>query len=141
SKYIDKQVGVYILGTIGVFNTYEHFLTLGFTNTTYPNAPFYDHVKLTPLKYSSLPKFDCEKWTKTGTFVDTTRIDHFLSKIARDMNKESQGRVSAKTIDQFYNLEKKSRRIIIAVNNWNELILYLSFINGKWFLTIIDKAT
>jgi hypothetical protein len=54
SRYIDKKIGVYILYRIGVVDTYIHFSTLGFSDTTYPNAPFYDDVKLTPLKYSKL---------------------------------------------------------------------------------------
>lgn len=141
SKYIDKKIGTYILYRIGVFDTYSHFSTLGFNDTTYPNAPFYDYVKLTPLKYSKLPKFNCEKWTKTGTFVDTNNISHLLSKVAKGINKEFKGKVSLKKINEFYNLENKSRRIIIANNNGNELIIYLSFINNKWVLTIIDKVT
>ncbi len=141
NKYIDKKTGVYILNRIGVFDTYQHFPTLGFSDTTYPNAPFYDKVKLTTLKYSSLPAFDCERWTKTGTFVDTSKTDHLLSKIAKNINKEIKGKVSAKTITEFYNLESKSRRIVIADKNSNELIIYLSFVNSKWVLTIIDKAT
>ena len=141
SRYIDQKTGVYILNRIGVVDTYEHFVTLGFSDTTYPNVPFYDDVKLTALKYSKLPTFDCEKWTKTGTFVDTTRTDHLLSIIAKNLNKEFKGRVPTKKINEFYNLENKSRRIVIAANNWNELIIYLSFINNKWVLTIIDKAT
>jgi hypothetical protein len=143
SRYIDKRSGVYILNRIGCFDTYKHQATLGFSDTTYPNAPLYDNVKPTTLKYSRLPTFDCEneKWTKTGTFVDTAQTDHLLSKIAKGLNKESQGKVSAKKINEFYALENKSRRIVIADNNGGELIIYLSFINNKWVLTIIDKAT
>ena len=44
-------------------------------------------------------------------------------------------------INEFYNLENISRRIVIANNNSNDLIIYLSFINNKWVLTVIDKAT
>lgn len=141
SKYIDRKTGVYILNRIGVVDIYNHFTTLGFSDMTYPNAPFYNGVKLTSLKYAKLPTFDCEKWTKTGTFVDTTRTDHLLSKIAKNLNKELKRKIPAKTINEFYNLENKSRRIVIADNNWNELIIYLSFISNKWVLTIIDKAT
>ena len=142
SKYIDKKTGVYILNRIGVFDTYEHFSSIGFSDTTYPNTPFYDRVKLTTLKYSKLPTFDCgkEKWTKTGTFVDTMRTDHLLSKIAKDPNREFKN-VSTKTFNEFYKLENKSRRVVLADNNWNELIIYLSLINNKWVLTIIDKVT
>ena len=141
SKYIDKSTGVYILNRIGVVDTYKHFSTLGFSDTTYPNVPFYDDVKITTLKYSKLPSFDCEKWTKTGTFVDTTQTNYLLSKIAKGLNKEIKGTVPLNKINQYYNLENKSRRIVIAENKGNELIFYLSFINGKWVLTIIDKAT
>jgi hypothetical protein len=141
SKYIDKSTGIYILNRIGVFNSYKRFTTLGFSDITYPNVPFYDSVKLTPLKYSKLPTFDCEKWTKIGTFVDTTQTDHLLTKIAKHLNKEFKNEVPVKTINDFYKLENKSRRIVIAENNGNELIIYLSFINNKWMLTIIDKVT
>lgn len=141
SKYIDKKIGVYILNRIGTVDSYSHFPSLGFSDTTYPNAPFYDNVKLTTLKYSKLPTFDCEKWTKTGTFVDTTQTDHLLSKIAIAINKEINGTVPENKINDYYNLENNSRRIVVADNNWNELIIYLSFINNKWVLTIIDKVT
>jgi hypothetical protein len=140
SKYTDRKTGIFILNRIGVFDTYKHKATLGFSDTTYPNAPFYDNVKFTPLQYATLPIFDCEKWTKTGTFVDTTYTDHLLSEIARDPKREFQ-KATAKAINEFYNLENKSRRVVIADNNWNELIIYLSFINNKWVLTIIDKVT
>jgi hypothetical protein len=141
SKYINRGTGVYILNRPGVMNTYKHFRTLGFSDATYPNLPFYDGVKLTPLKYTRLPTYDCEKWTKTGTFVDTTQTDHLLSTIAKNLNKEFKNEVPAKTINEFYQLENKSRRIVIAENNGHELIIYLSFINNKWVLTIIDKVT
>ena len=140
SRHVDKKTGIFILYRIGLFDTYEHFATLGFSDPTYPNAPFYDNVKLTPLKYSTLPKFTCEKWTKTGSFVDTMRTDHLLSTIAKDPNREFK-KVPAKTIKELYKLENKSRRIVIADNAGNELIIYLSFINNKWALTIIDKVT
>ena len=141
AKYVDKHIGIYILNRIGVIDTYKHSATLGFTDATYPNVPFYDSVRLTTLKYSSLPTYNCEKWTKNGTFVDTTRTDHLLSIITRGLNKEIKEKVSAKKINAYYNLENKSRRIVIADKGGNELIIYLSFINSKWVLTIIDKAT
>ncbi len=141
SRYIDKQTGVYILNRIGIPDTYKHYRILGFSDMTYPNAPFYDGVKVTAVSFSSLPTFDCEKWTKTGTFVDTTRTDHLLSKIAKNVNNEANRKVPLKRIDEFYRLETKSRRIVIADNNANELIFYLSYINGRWVLTIVDKVT
>jgi hypothetical protein len=57
------------------------------------------------------------------------------------LNKEIEGSVSASKINVYTNLENKSRRIVIAENSGNELIIYLSYINKKWVLTIIDKVT
>ena len=141
SKFTDKKTGVYILNRIGVIDTYRNYKSLGFTDTLYPNVPFYDNVKLTALKYSTLPSYDCEKWSKTGMFVDTTRVDHLLSNIAKTMNEQEVGEVPAATINAFINLENKSRRVVIAADDGNELIFYLSFLNNKWLLTIIDKVT
>src|SRR5262245_42992077 len=140
SKYTDKRTGIYIINRIGAFDTYKHFPTLGFSDTAYPSAPFYDNVKLTELTYSTLPTFDCEKWSRTGTFVDTTETDNLLSKTATDMNREAREKVSAKTISYFSDLESKSRRVVVADNS-NELILYLTYLNNKWVLTMIDKVT
>jgi hypothetical protein len=64
SKYIDKNEGVYILYTISIQEFYSNYNRLGFSDSTYPIAPFYDNVKIKKLKYSSLPSFDCEKWTR-----------------------------------------------------------------------------
>lgn len=141
ARYTDKATGVYILNRPGVFNTFTHYPALGFSDCTYPNLPFYDGVRLTPLKYGKLPGYDCEKWTRTGTFVDTTKIDHLLSDIAKKLNAEFGNEVPKKKIDEFYKLENKSRRVVIAENEGNELIIYLSYLNSKWVLTIIDKVT
>ncbi len=141
SNYIDKNTGVYIINRPGVTDSYKHYTTLGFTDTTYPNVPFYDDVKLTPLRYEKLPEYDCEIWTKTGTFVDTTHTDHLLSETAKYLKKEVDEHIPESTIDGFYELENKSRRVVIADNDGKELIIYLSYINEKWVLTIIDKVT
>jgi hypothetical protein len=143
SKYLDKKTGVYILEVIGTKETWEHFPTIGFSDSTYPNYPFYDKVKFSTIKYASLPTFDCgtERWTKTGLYVDTTKIDHTVSKIAKWRNKNYQDNIPTKTISEFIDLEAKSRRVVVAYNNSNELIFYLSYINNKWVLSVIDKAT
>ena len=143
SKFIDKKTGVYILEVIGTKETWEHFSSIGFSDTSYPNYPFYDKVKLTKLKYASLPDFDCgtEKWSKAGLYVDTTRTDHKVSKMAKWRNKNYQDNVPEKTIRKFIDLETKSRRVVIGQNDGNELILYLSYLDNRWVLTIIDKAT
>jgi hypothetical protein len=143
SHYVHKNTGVYILNRIGVYDTYKHYSALGFSDTTYPNVPFYDDAQLARPSYTKVPGFDCgkEKWDHTGTFIDTTQTDHLLSTIAKRLNEVSPGQVDAKSIEAFVALEDKSRRIVLAANEGNELIIYLSYIGDKWYLTMIDKVT
>lgn len=55
------NVGIVVESLDEAIDSYKHFTALGFSDSTYPNVPFYDGVKLTSLKYSRLPKYDCEK--------------------------------------------------------------------------------
>jgi hypothetical protein len=143
SKYIDKKTGIYILYATGVRQTYLHSTTIGFSDTTFPNVPFFDDVKFSSIKYAKLPNYNCDnsKWSKTGAFVDTNKTDHLLSKSAKWLNKNFGERITTKTISKFISLESISRRIVVTDNKQNDLIFYLSYINNKWWLTIIDKAT
>jgi hypothetical protein len=145
SKYIDKKIGLYQLDRVGVFDNYNHFNTFSFSDTSYPQVLFRQSKNVTPLplQYASLPTWDCENetWSKKGLFVDTTRTDHLLSKICKDRNKVRPDNIPNKTIQFFYDLETKSRRMVLYDNKDIELVFYLSYLNGKWFLTIIDNVT
>ena len=68
NKLIDTTIGVYILYRIGVQDNYKQYRSINFKDSAYPNAPFYEDVKLTKLEYASLPTFDCatSKWKKYG---------------------------------------------------------------------------
>src|SRR5437868_11406133 len=102
SKHLSKKLGLYQLDRVGVFDHYNHFKTIGFSDTTYPQVLFRQskNVKLPPRQYSSLPTWDCEKeaWSKKGLFVDTTKTDHLLSKICKDRNKYRPDDIPNKTI-------------------------------------------
>ena len=145
SKYINKQIGLYQLDRIGVFDHYNNFKTLSFSDTTYPQVLFRQtkNIKALSLKYARLPTFDCDKenWSKKGLFVDTTKTDHLLSKICKDRNKYIPDNISTKTIQSFYNLETKSRRIVLYDDKGIEFVFYLTYLNDKWSLTIIDNVT
>lgn len=141
ANYIHPGTGVYVLYRPGVMDIFSHYPTLGFSDSSYPHAPFYDGVKLTPLVYGKLPSYDCERWSKTGTFVDTTRTDRLLSETAKIMNRELGSEIPKAKINEFMKLEERSRRVVIAENEGNELIIYLGLVGGKWYLTMIDKVT
>jgi hypothetical protein len=145
SKYINKNVGLYQLDRIGVFDHYNHFKTLSFSGTTYPQVLFNQskNIKLPILKYAELPTWNCDKkaWSKKGLYVDTTKTDHLLSKICKNRNNYIPDTIPNKTIQFFHNLENKSRRIVLYDNSKVELVFYLTYLNDKWFLTIIDNVS
>jgi hypothetical protein len=145
AQFINKEIGVYQLDRIGVFDHYNHFTSISFSKNKYPQVLFNQskNIKLLPLKYSTLPTFSCDKesWSKTGLFVDTTKTDHMLSKICKDRNKNVPDSIPNKTIQFFYDLENKSRRVVLIDNSGTELVFYLSYINNKWSLTIIDNVS
>lgn len=143
SKYTDKRTGFYLLYRNGIRDTYFHHAGIGFSDTTFPWFPFYDKIKFNGLNYTTLPQFNCDdqRWSKTGTFTDTTKTDRLLSKTAKMLVSGFGEKISEQTISMMWKLEYISRHIIVADNNGNDIIFYLSFIKGKWFLTIIDKIT
>ena len=59
SKLVDKRFGVYVLYVVGTKSTYKRYTTIGFCDSTYPNAPFYDKLKYTLVKYGSSPTYSC----------------------------------------------------------------------------------
>ncbi len=144
-KYINKKIGVYQIDRIGLYEQYDNFHMISFSDTTYPQVLFsYSKgVKLLPLKYAALPTWDCDKsaWSKEGLFVDTTKTDHMITEMCKDRNNSFYQNVPAKTMKFFYNLEKLSRRIVLNDHNGTDLVFYLTYLNGNWYLTIIDDAT
>lgn len=145
AKLIKPGTGVYRLYRNGVFDNYERQDTISFNDPGYPNVQYQEAAGLlvTPLKYGALPVYNCEagKWNKRGAFADTTKTSHLLSKICKDRNKYVPDNIPQSDINKYYSLENKSRRIVVYDKNRKELVFYLSWINNKWYLTIIDFVT
>ena len=144
SKYIQTNTGVYLIYKMGINNSFKNFKTVSFTDSSYPNLLFFHaEIKIASVRYSSLPVYNCDDntWSKKGAFTDTTKVDHLLSKTAKLLKREGNVNISNKTISNFKLLESKSRRVIITSDDGNDFIFYVSYINKKWLLTVVDMAT
>lgn len=145
SKYVHPELGIYQLDRVGVFDHYNHLKTVSFSDQGYPQVLFTypKGVLLLPLTYGKLPSYDCEqgKWSKKGMFVDTTKTNHLLSKTCKDRNRLVPDHIPTKLINQLYELEKESRRVVVNDKKGRELIFYLSYLKGAWYWTIIDTVT
>jgi len=143
-KYVNKEIGIYQLDRIGIMNHYHHFEAVSFS-IEYPTILFRNArgVQLLPLQYATLPVYDCEKeWNKKGLYVDTTKTDHLPSQICQNWNANAgHDPIPDTTIQFFRDLENNSRRIVLWDHNKRELVFYLSYLNGKWYLTVVDNVT
>ena len=143
--YINRDIGIYQLDKVGVFGHYNHLQSVSFSDQGYPQVLFtYSKgVKVLPLTYAKLPTWNCDKeqWSKRGMFVDTTQTNHLLSQTCKDRNHFVPDHIPTSLIKQVYSLENKSRRVVVADSQGRELVFYLSYINRKWYWTIIDNLS
>jgi len=49
--------------------------------------------------------------------------------------------IPIETIEKFKEIEGKSHRIVLVDNEGGELIFYITLINNKWYLTILDRVS
>jgi hypothetical protein len=159
NKLVHKDKGVYFLVKSGAYDFWYNRDSIQFDTT--PDSfklPFpYNSMLLQQklpanlkLTYAKYPIFNCNnKKTKLGLFVDTSHKVTLLSSLIKKYIKfndlgldKNELKNELKTITT---IERKSRKIVIIGKNnanWGEkLIFYLTYIDNKWYITIIDFAT
>lgn len=145
AKLVNADVAIYYLYKGNTFLNIVPLTGISFTQPGRFGKQLRDcnGIHSTVLQYTKLPKFDCDKevWTMKGLFVDTTIIDHKITKGIDFKNKYEPGSYNQKMIKRFKSIEVDSRRIILQDGYEKELVFYLTWIKNKWFLTIIDKAS
>lgn len=106
------------------------------------------------LQYSSYPEIDCEYASKTGLYVDITKTDHRFSDLIKryidipEPNIHSEEELK-KLLSKVQTLEPITCKVILVSDLkpekdkifWDKtFIFYLSWIEGKGYLTMIDFA-
>ena len=74
-------------------------------------------------------------------YCDPAVRNHLLSTTAKNLVKYDLEKIDSSKIQAFEELENKSHRIVLADENGGDLVFYLSFIDNKWFLTMIDRVS
>ena len=142
-KYISDKQGVYILHREGVFNQYSFNKTIDFNKPVPANAAYVAVNSNNKLSFENLPSFSCdtEKWSKTGLFCEINTTDNLLSTTAKNLIEYRGDNIPSTDIDRFLALEKISHRVVLTDAKQNDLVFYLSKIEGKWYLTILDRIS
>lgn len=145
NKLIHKKTGIYLLYRNGVFDNYTPLQAISFSSEGFPEIMFTNAkgIASQTLQYGKLPKYSCDKegWNKKGLFTDTSKVDHLLSEICKARNKYVPDNIPAKTIKNYFQLELKSRRVVLVGKGDAELVFYLTYMGGKWYLTIFDQVS
>ena len=144
NELISKEKGLITLFRRGVFDQFEKTEKIDFENPVPEYLPYFDFSTDFKVTFESLPTFDCDKakWSKVGIYCDTIRNNNnLLSNTAKNLKKYRNDNISDKEIKTFEKIEMNSHRIVLSAKNGGELIFYLTLINKKWYLTIIDRVT
>ena len=159
NKFINKENGIYFLIKNGVYEFWNHRSAVLFNDTIgKEKLPFPYHSimleqKLSSnytLNYAPYPVFNCNtKKIKNGLFADTNYKVNIMSNLIKRYIKfndigldKNDLKNDLKNVNK---IEATSRKIIVFGKNnskWGEnFIFYLTYINKKWFISIIDFAT
>ncbi len=141
NQMIHKDYELAVIFRSGVFNQYEITNKIDFNKPvpkyiTYPNNL---NEKLA-ITYETLPTYSCDtyKWNKQGLYCDKNTRNNLLSRTAENIVKYDLGNVPAETIEKYREIESKSVRIVLVDENDGELIFYLTLVDKKWYISILD---
>jgi hypothetical protein len=143
NEYIHPDYGLIVLFRRGVMDEFEKTNKIDFNNPVPEYLPYFPFKLDLKIIYQTLPTHDCdsEKWSKIGLYCDTTQRDDLLSKTAMNLNEYRDENIPIETIQDFKTIESKSQRIVLIDNEGGELIFYITLINNKWYLTILDRVS
>ncbi len=145
NKLLHPAHGLCLLFRQGVFDNFESVDKIGFRDEGFPGVLFTyaKGIKPVALQYGRLPVFSCDKeaWSKTGCWTDNSRRSHIVSEICKTRNKLVPDHIPTNKIKAFYVLESKSRRVVVVGKDNLELVFYLSYLGGRWYLTIFDTVS
>ncbi|WP_123868093.1 hypothetical protein [Chryseobacterium lactis] len=166
NQLINPETGLVLITTIGANNSWEKFqkvclnkkcLEKGTMESAgIPYQSFLEKYKignldLNKIEFTEQSFFECEKIKKEGIFVASENKFHTLSESVSFFIKHFSDIVGEKLDpkkkielekegEKFKKIELKSRRV--TVNSvGGTFVFYITNIQGKWYLTIIDFAS
>ena len=145
NKYINPQTGVYIITRPGAIDAFTNERKLDAKNPIKPMYPYKDtsSVKKHVIKYGEAPKYNCGtmEWDQEGFVADSSTKYKRLSGIMDFRMKNEGAKYTPEDVAKKDNVEKQMRKVVYTeIAKHHGLVFYMSFIKGKWNLTIIDTV-
>lgn len=145
NSLIQSEYGMYILYRPGAMDSYQHVEKLD------GNYPFIlanqtiakTDLKKFTLKYGNLPKYNCERfvWNKKGYLIDSLKHFSPISEIVAFRIKYDQLMIGKTEDIRIHFMEDNSRKIVFTGSKGNGFIFYMMYMNGQWYLSMIDLVT
>ena len=145
NSLINTTYGVYVLYRIGVPDEYELYKKLDgdrpFVLSEHPVST--KDLKKYSLQYGKLPSYDCGEsvWNKKAFMADSAKKYKPVSDIVAFHTKYDGLKPGKKLKDAIKFIEQNSRKVIFTGSKGDGFIFYMSYINGRWWLSIIDTVT
>lgn len=145
NSFVHPTYGVYVLFRTGAMDEYKNFKNLD------GDRPFiFDEHPVTAadlkkysMQYGKSPSYDCGDavWKKRGYIADSSKIYKPVSDIVAFRLKYEKEKISKKDNEAIKFVEQNSRKIVFTGSKGDGVIFFMSYINGKWWLSVIDTVT
>jgi hypothetical protein len=137
---INQEIGLYIIFRRGIMDEFIHVDSINLKSPVPEYLP-YDTVekKYYSLRYKKAPIFSCEteKWSDWGLIVDVDNRYNVLAGIATVQKEYNEINYTTEEIARYKNIDKQSLKVVATADNF---VFYMIFIDGKWYLSILDRV-
>jgi hypothetical protein len=150
NSYINKTYGLYLKFRSGVYDRYENKKKINSTQRFGNLSPaILDWMQVSKadlnklsLVYGKLPSYNCDNssWSKRGYTADSLKKYNPISEIVTFEIKYEELKISKKDLYAIKYVEQNSRKIIFTGSKGDGAIFYMIYIEGKWYLSVIDQS-
>lgn len=151
NNYIHKNHKLVTIYRIGVANNFSFLDSLDMDNMTQPTVmtnfkPVGGLPSGYKIKYGKLPEYDCgtDSWNKpSGLYTSRNQVDSVFTSAVRHFMEyemeyvEKEAHITKKQHESYKDMERRSRKVYL-LSDEGTLVFSLTWITGKWYLTILD---
>lgn len=137
---VNKKIGVYIIFRRGIMDEFAHADSINFKSPIPEYLPYsHPERRYYSIRHKKAPTFSCatEKWSDWGMVVDTTNKYNVLSSIAMAQKKYNNIEYTNKELGVYKKVEQQSIKVVATADDF---VFYMILLDGKWYLSILDRA-
>lgn len=142
---LHKKIGIIVLFRIGAeLGSLQQQDSIDFKYPIPEYLPYTTLGKVSNKIYNApLPHVNCDnnRWSKQGIYYNTLAKDKLFMNIVNYQTQYNDVVFNKKTLEIYRMLNNQSRRIVAVDENGDALVFYLTYINRRWYLTILDRVS